>query len=172
MGQLILMRHTTPDIAEGICYGRTDLALAASFEAEADAALASLSTAPRRIVSSPLQRCAKLAERTALKFNVDLSIDPALIEMDFGAWEGQAWSDLPRPELDEWAADFLDARPHGGESVRQMRERAQPVLDTLRVETGVLAVTHAGILKVAAHLQDLPDAWRHSVPFGGTLAYG
>lgn len=171
MGGLILMRHTTPAVAPGTCYGRTDLELANSFEAEAKAALAALPP-PRRIVTSPLQRCRRLAEAAASAFGVAVEVEDALIEMDFGAWEGRPWEALPRAELDAWAADFLDARPHGGECVRQMRDRVAPVLAALAADDAVLAVTHAGILKVAAHLQDLPDAWRHSVPFGGTLAYG
>jgi alpha-ribazole phosphatase len=57
---LILLRHTTPRVSPGTCYGRTDLDVADSFEAEAETALAAL---PRfdRIISSPLVRCHKLA---------------------------------------------------------------------------------------------------------------
>ena len=58
---LILLRHTTPDVQPGICYGQLDLDVAATFDAEADKAFAAL---PRidRIVTSPLKRRHKLAE--------------------------------------------------------------------------------------------------------------
>lgn len=168
MGALILIRHTTPDVAAGICYGRTDLDLADSFEAEAREALAQ-APRPDRIVSSPLLRCRRLAHAAAEKFELDVTIDERLIEMDFGRWEGQAWKDLPRDELDAWSEDFFHARPHGGECVCDMLTRATKAFDQYSGEGRTLAVTHAGILKVAAHLQNQPDAWQQSVPFGGIL---
>ena len=33
---LMLVRHTRPDVAPGVCYGRTDLDVAASFSAECE----------------------------------------------------------------------------------------------------------------------------------------
>ena len=35
-----------------------------------------------------------------------LTVDSRLAEMHFGQWEGVAWNDIPRHELDAWAANF------------------------------------------------------------------
>ncbi|MEM1086962.1 MAG: histidine phosphatase family protein, partial [Pseudomonadota bacterium] len=124
---LILLRHTTPQVAEGICYGQTDLSLAGSFESEAQAALDTLPEF-EAIITSPLERCRQLADFIGLQTNLNVTEDTRLMEMDFGAWEGVAWDDIPRDEIDEWAEDILHARPHGGESVAMLRDRSRTAL--------------------------------------------
>ena len=127
MGWLILLRHTRPAGADGLCYGRTDLLPDDDFESVA-ARLAQQLPAVARIASSPLTRCRLLAARLATARGLPLTIDPALIEMDFGRWEGQPWDALPRAELDAWAADFWHGAPHGGESVAQLHGRVHAAL--------------------------------------------
>ena len=39
---IYIIRHTTPDIAKGICYGQTNLELTDDFQAESDAILSKL----------------------------------------------------------------------------------------------------------------------------------
>ena len=80
---LILLRHTTPDVSAGVCYGRTDLALAESFEGEA---LEALDALPRftAIITSPLRRCQKLAAFIGQQEGLEVTIDDRLMEMDFG----------------------------------------------------------------------------------------
>ncbi|MGY6635178.1 MAG: alpha-ribazole phosphatase family protein [Alkalilacustris sp.] len=163
---MILLRHTRPAVADGVCYGRTDLDLGPCFAAEAERLVADL-PAVVDVVSSPLQRCRRLAEAIAGARGLPLRLDARLIEMDFGRWEGVAWSDIPRSELDAWAADLLHARPHGGETVAELAARAMAVLKAL--EQGprpVLAVTHAGILKAVRATLDGADAWHRPFAFG------
>ena len=94
--------------------------------------------------------------------------DKRLIEMDFGRWEGCLWSEIPRSELDEWANDFLHARPHGGESVAILRIRTREALQDVDISRGpALVVTHAGVIKAALSKGDTADAFDTSVPFGG-----
>ena len=90
--------------------------------------------------------------------------------MDFGAWEGVPWDDIPRSELDAWAADFLHARPHGGESVRMLYERARAAVTDYR-QTGLshIVVTHAGVIKAVRAEDRYPNAWKSNVEFGGTV---
>lgn len=163
---LIFVRHTTPHVAPGTCYGRTDLALAESFEAEAEAVAAALARlAPDGpILSSPLSRCLRLAERLG-----PFAPHPAFVEMDFGAWEGQPWDAIPRAELDAWAADFLGARPHGGESVAQLRDRVAAGLEGL--PTGSVIVTHAGVIKAAAAILNHPEGWDIKPAFGAVVIF-
>ena len=164
---VILLRHTRPAVAEGTCYGRTDLALAPCFAAEA-ARLADALPRVQRIVTSPLSRCHRLATHLAAARGLALDIDPRLTEMDFGSWEGQPWDAIPRPELDAWAEDLLHARPHGGETVAELAARTRAALDDLALgPRPVLAVTHAGVIKAARAARQGPDAWQSTLPFGG-----
>lgn len=166
---ITLLRHTRPAIAEGVCYGRTDLDLASSFLGEAAALCPDL---PRfeRIVSSPLSRCHRLADYLAKQLERPLSIDERLIEMDFGRWEGIAWRDIPRAELDAWAEDFLHARPHGGETVAMLRDRTLDALGEIKaVATPTLIVTHAGVIKAALATGDTSEDFNSQIGFGAFI---
>lgn len=153
-------------MAKGICYGTTDLGVASSFENEVATVLAGLPT-PRMILSSPLQRCRVLADRVAKASGVDFQILDDLREMDFGRWEMVPWNDIPRSQLDEWAADFLGARPHDGESVQQLRDRVSKTLS--QVEHDTLVVTHSGVIRAAAALFDHPDGWDIDIKYGNWI---
>ncbi|MEM7741360.1 MAG: alpha-ribazole phosphatase [Pseudomonadota bacterium] len=164
---LILVRHTTPLVAEGTCYGRTDLDVASSFEQEASAVSLALPSFVR-IVTSPLQRCRKLAAFLNRSKNLPLTIEPRLAEMDFGRWEGVLWSEIPRGELDRWAADFLHACPHDGESVATLRLRTQQALREVNtVGEHTLVVTHSGVIRAALSTGDGADDFSTNVDFGG-----
>lgn len=163
---LTLLRHTTPEQHAGLCYGRTDLAIAPSFEAEAAALIPGLPVFST-VLSSPLSRCRHLAERIAKPAGLTVTVVPEWIEMDFGRWEGQRWSDIPRRDLDAWAADFMDYRGHGGESVAMLASRVAQGLD--RAPEGALIVTHAGTIKAALAARKQPGAWDHRSDFGTWL---
>ncbi len=163
---LTLLRHTLPDVAEGVCYGRRDLALADGFEAECATVLAGLEP-PTAIVTSPLWRCRILAERVSDRFEVPLTVSPDFIEMDFGTWEGQRWDAIGRAALNAWADDFLDYAGHGGESVAQLQKRVARGLHSL--PDGALVVTHAGVIKAALALKGDAAGWEHRAAFGSLV---
>ncbi|KCZ83156.1 phosphoglycerate mutase family protein [Hyphomonas adhaerens MHS-3] len=144
----------------------TDLPLTASF---ADEYATLIKTLPefKRIVTSPLTRCRHLAEQIAADLNRPLTEDHRFREMDFGRWESQAWDTIPRAEIDAWAADFLHARPHGGESVAMLRARVGIALSSLKQLDGdSLVVTHAGVIKVALAQDDTAESHETSIGFG------
>lgn len=151
---LHLIRHPPPLIEPGICYGRLDVAaenadaLTARLRAELPPGLP--------VWSSPLRRCRDLAQG----LQAPPAIDERLAEMDFGAWEGRPWDDIPRRELDAWAADVAGYAPPGGESPRALQQRALAFVAGLAVPEAVL-VTHAGVIRVLlAHWQGLPpERW-------------
>lgn len=163
---LTFLRHTTPDVAKGTCYGRTDLGLAATFEDELAQVLNGLPKVDR-IVCSPLIRCRTLAERVATTVGLSAQVIDGLTEMDFGRWEMVPWSDISRDELDAWATDFMGARPHGGESVQMLRDRVAGTIADLGA--GTLVVTHSGVIRAAAAIRDHPDGWEIDVKFGGMV---
>ncbi len=144
---LFLIRHPKPLVADGICYGSTDLALAAAPAAEAER-LRPLLPAEAALHSSPLRRCLELA----LAIGPEPRLDVRLQEMHFGAWEGRAWDDIHREDplaLDRWAQDTANAAPHGGETVASLQARALAwVAEQGEGGTDVaVVVTHSGILK-------------------------
>jgi alpha-ribazole phosphatase len=157
---LILIRHTRPEVADGIGYGSTDLPAAPGFEAQVAHHIARFTTADR-IVSSPLRRCLPLAEFLAERLGAPLTLDTRWREMDFGAWEGRAWETIARSDLDAWAADLLQARPHGGESVAMLSARTGEAISACRATGGrTLVVTHAGPMRAA-----LGD-WNRAIAYG------
>jgi len=163
---VMMLRHTTPRVTPGTCYGRTDLDVADSFEHEVQQILSALPDFAA-IVSSPLQRCRKLADRVAAHARLDVQIDARLIEMDFGQWEGIAWNAIPRPELDHWASDFLHARPHGGETVGELKARVDAALAEIWSRaTPTLAVTHAGVIRAALARGRGASHYQTDVKFG------
>jgi alpha-ribazole phosphatase len=152
--QLYLIRHPAPQVAAGVCYGRTDLPLAEDVAAAAARIVAQLPP-HLPVFTSPLQRCRQLADA----LHPAPRSDPRLLEMDFGDWEMTPWDRIQREALDGWAADPLGYAPPQGESVGQMQERVQSfVTETRRqgLERAALVI-HAGVMKViVGHAQGLP----------------
>jgi len=61
--RLTLVRHTSLQIAPGVCYGQTDVDVAATFMQEVAKTQSKLSGLSfDAVFSSPLQRCMKLAQ--------------------------------------------------------------------------------------------------------------
>ncbi|MBL8404799.1 MAG: alpha-ribazole phosphatase family protein [Dechloromonas sp.] len=152
--RLHLIRHPKPAIEAGICYGRHDCPAVSEFSL-ATKLLAEL-PAGLPLWSSPLIRCRALAER----LHPQPVIDDRLAEMHFGKWEGRRWDDIPRAELDAWAADVAGYAPPGGESPRDLQRRALDFVASLNVPEAVI-VTHAGVIRtLLAHWQGLPpERW-------------
>ncbi|MFH1869598.1 MAG: alpha-ribazole phosphatase [Pseudomonadota bacterium] len=156
--QLWLIRHPPPQVAVGICYGRTDLALAD------DVAAAAARIRPQLpphspLFTSPLQRCRQLADA----LHPTPQCDERLQEMHFGDWEMTPWAQIQRAALDGWAADPLGYRPPQGESVAELRARVLAFVAEAHdagLQRAVL-VTHAGVMKVIVGLAQgmLPQQW-------------
>lgn len=161
---LVLIRHPAVAVDAGICYGRSDVALAADAEAGAASIAARLAAlgvrAPARIETSPLNRCASVARVLAREHGALVPQEDArLAEMDFGAWEMQRWDGIERTQIDAWAANFLHAREHGGESVAQFDARVAAWFESLEVNQSaaqkdaratIWAVAHAGVIRTVA----------------------
>ncbi|KVQ48667.1 alpha-ribazole phosphatase [Burkholderia territorii] len=174
---LVLIRHPAVAVEPGICYGRSDVPLAASAEAGARAVRARLAALgaplPDQVWTSPLTRCASVAERLAQAFGVPLRCDAGWQEMDFGTWELRRWDDIDRAALDAWAADLMHACAHGGESVARFAARVARVADALtRTDAPQWALTHAGVIRAfASHALRVPldTLLSRPVPTGGVV---
>lgn len=117
-----------------------------------------------KIISSPLSRCRLLAEAIGKKKQIAVNEDEDLIEMNFGAWENKLWDTIERAELDAWADDFFDARPHGGESVAMLQTRVRSAVARLDQEP-TLWVSHAGVYRALLAQTDHPDPWNAQIGF-------
>ncbi|AHI64755.1 alpha-ribazole phosphatase [Burkholderia thailandensis] len=162
---VVLIRHPAVAIDEGVCYGSSDVPLAAGAAAGAAAILRRLSAlgaAPAarasRVWSSPLARCANVARVLADDVRVPVEIDSRLREIDFGAWEMRSWDAIGRDALDRWSADLMHSREHGGESAAQFVARVRPALAALAASASASwVVTHAGVMRaLASHALDVP----------------
>jgi alpha-ribazole phosphatase len=111
---MIFLRHPTPDIPSGICYGQTDMDIAEEGHAQIEKALSS--TPPlTRIIASPAKRCRKLAEKLTEKNKLQLHFDARLWEMNMGDWEGIAWVDIDRKLTEQWLKDAHHNNTPNGE---------------------------------------------------------
>lgn len=147
--KLWLARHARPLIDPGVCYGRHDVAADATATAECAQALVKLLPHNTRVSHSPLRRCAQLAQALhELRPDLACTSDPRLQEMDFGAWEGRAWSDIASTELQAWTDGFADYVVGGsGESTRQVMTRVASAYDELQGQSDILWITHAGVIR-------------------------
>lgn len=152
--KLHLVRHPRPDVAPGLCYGASDVAVAQHELARVHADLRARDLpGTLAVFASPLQRCARLAH---LLQPHSLVFDARLAEMDFGCWEMRAWDAIARAEVDAWAADLLHHRPGGGECVLDVAQRVAAFVADLR-RTGppeALLVCHAGTIRLLAAMRD------------------
>ncbi|MEN8514039.1 alpha-ribazole phosphatase [Burkholderia sp. RS02] len=174
---VVLIRHPAVGVEPGMCYGRSDVPLAASADVGAYAVRAHLSALgappPEQLRTSPLTRCASVAERLAHAFDVPLQRDAGWQEMDFGAWEMRRWDDIDRAALDAWAADLMHACAHGGESVARFAARVARQADAVaQVDRTQWAVTHAGVIRAfVSHVLRVPldTLLSRPVPTGGVV---
>lgn len=169
---LYLIRHTRPDIAPGICYGQLDIGVADSFAEEAKAVAHWLPPVDL-VLTSPLQRCQKLAEHLAQ--HGELRSDDRLMEKHFGSWEGKSWDDIPRAELDAWAADVMGHAPAGGESAQQLMHRTQQLLrDVMQLpQRRIAIVAHGGSIRALLALigaVPLTDTLNWQIDYGAVIA--
>ena len=168
--KLTLIRHTSLQTAAGICYGQSDVDVAASFinkAAKAKEKLASM--AFNAVYSSPLQRCVKLAD--ALNFGASV-LDNRLMELNFGDWELQAWDDIPRDIFDTWAHDYANIAPPNGETFSQLQQRGLSFLEDILAKHAnehIAVVSHGGMIRaLLAHVlnMELKGLFRFTIDYG------
>jgi len=171
---LYLIRHTTPRIAPGICYGQLDIDVADSFAEEANHVQSWLPPL-ELIIASPLLRAQRLAEHLAQAQGRELRVDTRLIEKNFGAWEGRAWDDIARSEIDAWAADVIGYAPPGGESAGQLMQRVQSLLRDVMLlpQRHIAMVAHGGSIRALLSLiagVKLADTLNWKIEYGAVIA--
>lgn len=155
--RLAVLRHgPTGWNAEKRMQGRADRPLSAEGEAEVRSWTLPSEIARFQWRTSPLIR----ARRTAELIGVTATVEPAAIELDFGAWEGRRLAEIRATDPAGTAANEargLDFRPPGGESPRDVQRRLTPLLTRIAAagrDTGL--VTHKGVIRA---LLSLATGW-------------
>lgn len=155
------IRHTKPFNPNDVCYGRLDFDVSPTFESESDGALEALANAgakPTRMFTSPLLRCLRLAEKAEKVTGLSMEKRDEIIEMNFGSWEGQKLTAVPREEMVAWSRDLRGYRFKDGESFHDIDRRVQSLLNTLDDNGEFLWITHAGVIAALQHFAcGLPD---------------
>jgi alpha-ribazole phosphatase/probable phosphoglycerate mutase len=106
------------------------------------------------IVTSSLSRCAAFACELATRHGRPLEIEPRLVELGFGAWEGRTAEELNRDipgQVTRFLSDPLGNRPPDAETLVDFRARVLAAWsDLLARHAGrhVLVVGHAGIIRL------------------------
>ncbi len=115
------------------------------------------------VVSSPLLRCADFARELAARHGLPLGIEPRLVELGFGAWEGRTSDELTAENPDvlmKFRSDPVAHAPPGAEPLAQFRARILAAWDDMIESYGgkhVLVVAHAGVIRmIVALVLDIP----------------
>ena len=158
---LDLLRHGETELGGGL-RGSLDDALTATGWQQMSTALNERGPWDR-VISSPLQRCARFAEQLAARLGVPISLEKDLQELHFGAWEGQSAAALMETDAEGlglfWADPYRFTPPEG-EPVSDFSARVLAAVERLhQAHAGerVLLVSHGGVMRLLlARARGLP----------------
>ena len=177
---LWLVRHATPLIKPGVCYGALDVPADPAATERTAQALAQVLPLGIVVKSSTLQRCELLAQALhRLRPDLAYEADARIAEMNFGQWEGQPWDAIGPSALQAWTDDFAHHRAGGGESVHTFMQRVaaawdevgDDVLDEAQAARhDTVWITHAGVIRACSLLAQgvrsvvQASAWPQAAP--------
>lgn len=139
--------------AAGRIQGHTDVPLSEDGRLQVKRKKIPPDYAGARWVSSPLLRAVQTANLLGCR---EPEIEPLLMEMHWGSWEGLTLDQL-RNQLGKEMRDNenrgLDFKPQGGESPGQVRQRVQKWLSNVAATlVPHVAVTHKGVIRATLSL--------------------
>ncbi|MFJ5286625.1 alpha-ribazole phosphatase family protein [Pseudomonas sp. NPDC088429] len=159
--RLDLLRHGETELGGGL-RGSLDDALTEKGWTQMHAAV--IEGGPwDRLVSSPLQRCARFAAELGEQLNLPVQLDKDLQELHFGAWEGQSAAALMETDADAlglfWA-DPYSFTPPQGEPVSDFSTRVLAAVARLHSAYAgerILLISHGGVMRLLlAQARGLP----------------
>ncbi len=169
--EVYLIRHTTPAIEKGICYGQVEVDLNEDlFARELENIRTKIPLSFDAVFSSSLNRCTRLAK----ELSEDYIADKRLQELSFGLWENKRWNNLPTEELNLWMDDYVNVCVPGGESYVQLSERINSFLNEVLAKDykTISIITHAGCMRsFLAGLLGLPleNTFRIQLNYGSVI---
>jgi len=150
--RLDLLRHGETELGGGL-RGSLDDALTEKGWAQMRAAV--VAGGPwDRLISSPLQRCARFAAELGEQLNLPVHLDKHLQELHFGAWEGQSAAALMETDAEAlglfWADPYAFTPPQG-EPVSDFAARVLGAVARLHQAYAgerVLLISHGGVMRL------------------------
>lgn len=147
---VLLLRHAKVDGAAAL-YGHTDVGVEAEQNSQALKALLSGSFNISRVISSPRLRCLSIAKPFAEQSNIELSVEPAFAEMDFGDYDGVAFDSMSAEEWQTlepfWLTPATCQLPHA-ETLEHFHQRVSMAWQHLiQTKQHTLLVCHGGVIR-------------------------
>lgn len=171
--RLLLLRHGQTEMSAQRRYcGRADPELTELGIAQVKAVAAGIravhgTEAVAAALSSPLRRARQTAEPVAEVLGAALDLHEALVETDFGAWDGLTFAEARErdPELHgRWLGDET-VPPPGGESFARVGQRVAALRDEL------VAGYPGQTLLLVSHVTPIKQLLRLALEVGPSLLY-
>lgn len=149
---IYFIRHTSVNVPKGICYGRTDVPLAETFNEEAAEVAKQLEGIKfDEVYSSPLTRALKLAEFCGFATPIK---DNRISEFNFGDWEMKSFDSLYKDDarFRIWCeGNYIKTAAPNGESFAEQMARFVDFIKEKKAEGHkmIAAFCHGGILACA-----------------------
>lgn len=151
MPSVYLLRHGAHgDVGQRLTGRLPDGGLVDEGRAQALAAAAAFERRPSAIYASPLRRTVETAAILGKAFDLPVTLEPALNEVDFGEWAGKRFDELDcDPHWMVWNVHRDRARCPGGETMGEAQARALAFAfeAAARHERPPLLVTHCDIIR-------------------------
>ena len=168
---LDLLRHGETELGGGLRGSLDDALTEKGWQQMREAVLAQ---GPwDRLVSSPLQRCARFAHELGGQLGVPVTLEKDLQELHFGAWEGQSAAELMKTDaqaLGLFWADPYSFTPPGGEPVADFSLRVRTAVARLQSTCAgerVLLISHGGVMRLLlAQAREMPQEQLLNVEVG------
>ncbi|UCC16462.1 MAG: histidine phosphatase family protein [Dehalococcoidales bacterium] len=105
------------------------------------------------VYSSPLQRAVRTAERIAKQRSLDIRTEPALVDLDYGEWQGMPVTEVRKIYSKlylKWEKSPEKVKFPGGESLDDVRNRVVSVVNKIikKHKGSVVVVSHRVVNKV------------------------
>lgn len=178
MTRILLVRHgqTTWNL-EARYQGRRESPLSTLGREQAESLAAALAAEPLAAVyASPLRRSLETAEAIAARHGLPVVVEPRLVEVAHGPFDGLLTSEIAvryAEEWDAWRRDPTTLRLPGAESFEAVQARGTEALREIAAGhegATVAVVSHGGIIRATllAILRAPPTAyWRVRLDNGG-----
>ena len=165
-----LVRHAQTDWNHaGRWQGHADVPLSAHGRQQAEGLAQQWAEDPETqglgpLFSSDLGRCLETAAALGAVLGLVPKVDPRLRELDVGDWSGRVRAEIQQTDpalLARFESEDPEARPPGGETRGEIRERAHRVFRDLAEQfpgSRIVVVTHRGLIRALLPEADLGNA--------------
>ncbi|MBN2738624.1 MAG: alpha-ribazole phosphatase family protein [Spirochaetales bacterium] len=174
------LRHPRPDIEPATCYGQRDIPLNTNYQMELQRLFPEISALVNSgkiscIYTSPLSRCKEPAAFISKAFHLPFKVDPLLMEISFGEWEGKSFDELWAKDSNyqNWCSNWKSARPPGGESLSDLLDRAGNFIKNNSLNNSLI-ITHSGLIRSFYHIlyqKKISDFFNPNPNFGSLIYF-